>query len=142
MGPQVKGDNGPLGQIEFYTQKQDAEATLHWARNSYFLVSMSFLVVAYGLSLQSTSAATNGFHILIIAIGIAINAVWLFIQFRSSQYILYYKNTARTISEKNGIVDPYPRKLGGVEMRKLAYFLPIIFIVFWVGLAVVVAFNH
>jgi hypothetical protein len=133
----MTGEIDPANQVKFYTDKQDSEATLHWARNSYFLVAMSFLVIAYGLSLQTNSGTTDGFHALIVGMGIALNVVWMLIQYRSSQYILHYKTTAQNLSKKYNIVDPYPAQLGGVEMRKLAYCLPGIFLAFWIVLGIV-----
>jgi len=34
--------------LRIFTNRQDAEANLHWSRNSYFLVVMSILILAYG----------------------------------------------------------------------------------------------
>ena len=37
-----------VNKLKLFTERQDAEARLHWSRNSYFLVVMSILFVAYG----------------------------------------------------------------------------------------------
>ena len=40
-----KQDND-LEMLKLFRERQDAEATLHWSRNSYFLVVMSILLIA------------------------------------------------------------------------------------------------
>jgi hypothetical protein len=127
--------------LKVYVDRQDNEATLHWARNSYFLVGLSFLVVAYGLSVGQSSGSQIGFHALLVALGLMLTTVWLLVQYRSSQYILYYKTTASRLAQSDQLPDPYPTSLPGFEMRKVAYLLPIIFIIFWSGLGVVLAYT-
>jgi hypothetical protein len=142
MGSCMSGDVDPLGQIKVFIDRQDNEATLHWARNSYFLVGISFLVVAYGLSLQSTSGAIDWFHGLIILLGIVLGSLWFLIQFRSDQYIGYYKSKVGELCEKYGVDNPYPVGLRGIQTRKVAYGLPAIFLVFWIGLLIVLIVSH
>ena len=129
-------------QIKLFVDRGDNEAALHWTRNNYFLVGISFLVVAYGLSLQSTSATTDWFHALIIALGIMLTILWLLIQQRSDGYIGYYKSKVADMCEKYQVENPYPSGIPGYQMRKIAYALPVIFLLFWVGLAVVLTVSH
>ncbi|MCI4348879.1 MAG: hypothetical protein L3J93_01490, partial [Thermoplasmata archaeon] len=70
-------------QSKMLTTRSDAEATLHWARNSYFLLGISVLVVAYGFSTTEPLTAARIFHGLIVVLGSALSCVWLLIQYRS-----------------------------------------------------------
>lgn len=134
-------ETDPASRLKVYVDRQDNEATLHWARNSYFLVGLSFLVIAYGLSVGQGSASQVGFRVLLVSLGLMLTIVWLLVQYRSSQYMQYYKSTASSIAQADHLPDPYPKSLRGYEMRTVAYLLPIIFIVFWVGLGVVLAYS-
>jgi hypothetical protein len=121
-----------LEKLKLFRERQDAEATLHWSRNSYFLVIMSILFVAYGQKPAEGSQLAS-FQVLIAILGAILSVIWLLIQDRSSQYTLYYKQKARKYAELTNTTDLYPRNLGrSIEMRKLAYFLPLSFLAIWV----------
>ena len=117
--------------LRIFTNRQDAEVNLHWSRNSYFLVVMSILILAYGQKPVENIYALTWFRIIISFLGIILSITWLFIQYRSSQYMLYYKNQARKFTKLVDAPDVYPKELGGFEIRKLAYILPIAFLVIW-----------
>jgi len=117
--------------LRIFTNRQDAEAKLHWSRNSYFLVVMSILILAYGQKPVENMYALRLFRIIISGLGIVLSITWLFIQYRSSQYMLYYKKQARKFTKLVDAPDVYPEELGGFEIRKLAYILPIAFLVIW-----------
>jgi len=118
--------------LRLFTNRQDAEAKLHWSRNSYFLVVMSILILAYGQKPVENVYALRLFRIIISVLGIILSITWWLIQYRSSQYMLYYKKQARRFAKLVNAPDVYPEDLGGFEMRKLAYILPTAFLVIWV----------
>ena len=119
--------------LKIFTNRQDAEAKLHWSRNSYFLVVMSILILAYSQKPVENMYALRWFRIIISLLGSILSIMWWFIQYRSSQYMFYYKNQARKFAKLVNAPDVYPEELGGVEMRKLAYVLPTAFWVIWVA---------
>jgi hypothetical protein len=121
--------------------RQDSEATLHWSRNSYFLVVMSILILAFGQAPVGSNLQVGLFRLLISILGAAISVVWILIQDRSSQYILYYKNKSRQLAELTGAADVYPEHLRGFEMRKLAYALPSVFLIIWVAFLFITLVN-
>lgn len=122
-----------LEKLKMLRERQDAEATLHWSRNSYFLVVMSLLLVAYSQKpVEGIQLAY--FQMLISLLGVFLSTIWLLIQHRSSKYTLYYKSEARKCAKSTNDIEVYPEKLGrSIEMRKLAYFLPLSFLVIWVA---------
>jgi len=122
-----------LNKLKLFTERQDAEARLHWNRNSYFLVVMSILILAFGQKPVENLFQLELFRTLIASLGIALSVVWLLIQYRSSQYVLYYKNNARRLAKLTNTPDVYPEELGGIEIRKLAYVLPIVFLLIWLA---------
>jgi len=122
-----------LDRLKLFRERQDAEAKLHWSRNSYFLVVMSILFVAYGQKPVEGSQLAS-FQVLIATLGVFLSTIWLLIQHRSSKYILYYKSKAREYAKLTNTPDVYPERLGrSIEMRKLAYILPLSFLVIWVA---------
>jgi hypothetical protein len=125
-----------IAKMKMFTDRQDAEARLHWSRNSVFLVVMSILFVAYGQKPIEDSIQLAEFQVLIAVLGTILSVLWLLIQHRSSKYILYYKSQARKYSVLTKTPDVYPEDLGGVEMRKLAYLLPIAFLIIWLAFIV------
>lgn len=112
--------------IRLLNKRQHDEADLHWKRNGFFLLSSSILLVALGQ-----------FHIPSIAIafaimGLGMNTIWLLIQYRSSEYIRWYKSKVKELEKK--VTNPpeiYPENIGGKEMRKLAMLLPLPFLFIW-----------
>jgi hypothetical protein len=108
---------------KIFIDLQQKEAQLNWTRNNYFLATSSLLFLAFSqLEFPVTS--------ILAAAGIAVNIVWLFIQYRSSQYIGYYKEQAENNKPPN-FPEIYPPGIGGFQMRYLVYFLPISFILTW-----------
>ena len=135
MSNDSNGHDKDLELLKLFRERQDAEATLHWSRNSYFLVVMSILLIAYGQKPVEGSQLA-AFQVLVACLGIGLSVIWLLIQHRSSEYTLYYKQQARKYTALTNSPGVYPEKLGrSVEMRKLAYFLPAVFLVIWLALA-------
>ncbi|MGD0996665.1 MAG: hypothetical protein ABR909_14230 [Candidatus Bathyarchaeia archaeon] len=115
--------------LELIKSRQESEATLNWSRNSYFLVVLSLLTLAYSQNPVSNLTQLTFYKIMISSAGVFLSIVWLLIQQRSSQYIEYYKNQANNLSKDTQTPEFYPKELKGIEMRKLVYCLPIAFIV-------------
>lgn len=126
-----------LNKLKLFTERQDAEARLHWSRNSYFLVVMSILILAFGQKPVENTFQLALFRTLVASLGIALSFVWLLIQYRSSQYVLYYKSNARKLAKLTNTPDIYPEELGGIEIRKLAYALPIVFLFIWLAFLII-----
>lgn len=130
-----------LSSLKLVTKRQNSEASLHWSRNSVFLVVMSILTLAFGQKPVENLFQLALFRILFAFLGVVLSLVWLLIQYRSSQYILYYKKEARRLAKSTNTTDVYPKQLGGIEMRKLAYVLPVVFLFIWLAFLVVVLVN-
>jgi len=120
-----------LSKLKLFIDRQDSEATLHWSRNSYFLVVMSILILAFGQKPVENSFQLALFRTLIAILGATLSIIWLLIQYRSSQYILYYKTEVRRLAKLTNTTDVYPKELRGFEIRKLTYALPVVFLLVW-----------
>jgi len=122
-----------LDKLRLFENKLEHETTLHWQRNNYFLVTMSlFLLSISQFSVRMVS-------IFIGFLGLAISIVWLLVNQRSSGYIGYYK---QEIQKFNKEADLYPKNIRGFQIRHLAYFLPIAFIIVWVMLVSLFLFDQ
>jgi len=104
---------------------QHREASLHWNRNGFFLLSSSIMLLALSQFEQNSLMITFG------GIGLMLNIIWLFIQYRSSEYIKNWKNQVKELEESEDAADTYSEDVGGYEMRKLAMLLPIPFLIIW-----------
>ena len=131
-----------LNRLKLFTERQDAEAKLHWSRNSYFLVVISILFLAIGQKPVEDLFTLTLFQALISILGVALSLIWLLIQHRSSKYILYYKTEAQKLAKLTNTPEVYPKKLGGIEMRKLAYLLPVVFLIIWLAFLVTVIVSY
>jgi hypothetical protein len=124
------GDNSSdqltLKKLDLLTGMQKNEAQLHWTRNNYFLIAASILLLA--LSQFSGRAFLEG---LIASVGFVFAIAWLLIQDRSSRYIGYWKKAAQGLEKNESNSAIYPESLGGVQMRYVAYVLPLTFLVMW-----------
>jgi len=109
--------------VKRLSEMQQKEATLHWTRNGFFLLSSSIMLLA--LSQFEGSFLMIAFGV----IGVMLNIIWLFIQYRSSEYIKNWKNQVKSL--ETGDVETYSENVGGYEMRKLALLLPFPFIIIW-----------
>jgi hypothetical protein len=119
----------PRNDLDLLTKMQQSEANLHWQRNGFFLLVSSILFVA---------ASQFNSQLLLVSFGIAgflLNLLWLLIQQRSSSYIGYWKGEARKLTAA-GAPDIYSPKVKGVQMRYVAYFLPVPFLFLWAALIV------
>src|SRR5437879_8327709 len=96
-----------LRKLELFTKMQQSEAGLHWQRNSYFLLVSSILLVAASQFTSRTILISLGIS------GLTLNFLWLFIQDRSSQYILHWKTEAQTL-RSTGVPDIYSERVRGV----------------------------
>lgn len=111
--------------IKLYKEGLENETQLHWKRNHFFLISSSILLVVLGLLKDET------FQLLLGIMGTSVNCIWFGIQDRSSRYIGYWKKKIQGLDAKTSEFSIYPKKLGGIQMRYLAYSLPIPFIFIW-----------
>ncbi len=117
--------------IDRLTKLQQSEASLHWKRNGFFLLSSSILLVA--VSQFESFFLMIAFGIL----GIVMNIVWLGIQYRSSEYIKQWKTKVTELEKKlESTADTYSEKVKGIEMRKLALVLPFPFLMIWVAVVI------
>jgi hypothetical protein len=113
--------------LALFVKMQQTEATLHWNRNNFFLVCSSILLLA----LSQFSKKKYCFAIAIP--GLVLNSIWTLIQYRSSQYIDYWKKVSSEIAKEiRDLPDLYPRDLKGLPMRKIAIYLPIVFAALWI----------
>ncbi|MFY3742157.1 MAG: Ca2+/Na+ antiporter [Candidatus Nitrosomirales archaeon] len=114
---------------------QQSEANLHWQRNSYFAVVASILILAV------SQFANSSFQVIVAILGLALSGIWLLIQHRSSQYIDHWKKESRKFESELGI-SIFPEKLlskvplPSIQMRYLAYFLPLAFLIIWIAIIV------
>jgi len=113
---------------------REKEAQLHWQRNNYFLVVASILILA--LSQFRNQIAIQSLVSLLASV---LSVAWLLITYRSSKYIEYWKTKMRELEKQTGQVSIYAESVGGVEMRKVAYVLPIAFLVLWLVILVLVS---
>jgi hypothetical protein len=113
-----------LKSLERMKCRQENEANLNWTRNSYFLVVLSLLTLAYSQKPFDDALQLLIYQIIIPLLAIGLCVIWSFIQYRSSSYIKYYKDTAQDLAKKNNVPELYPPKIKGPEMRKLVYGLP------------------
>jgi hypothetical protein len=115
-----------LESLKLISQMQQSEASIHWSRNNIFLVCSSILLLALSQFKQVE------LRILVSVLGIVLNFAWLLIQYRSSKYILHWKIEYRRLQAQSAnIPDVFPQQLRGIEMRKIAFILPIAFMVIW-----------
>ena len=64
-------------------------------------------------------------------VGFMLNIIWLFIQYRSSEYIKNWKNQVKELEKGEDAAKTYSESVGGYEMRKLAMLLPFPFLAIW-----------
>jgi len=116
-----------IEKLKVITAMQQSEASLHWARNNIFLICSSILLLALSQFNQRI------LQLAITALGFILNLAWLLIQYRSSKYILHWKTESRKLrTQSEDIPDIFPKKLKGIEMRKVAFIMPIAFMLIWV----------
>ena len=106
-------------------EMQHREASLHWNRNGFFLLSSSIMLLALSQFEQLSLMIAFG------GVGLMLNIIWLFIQYRSSEYIKNWKNQVKELEKDKDAAKTYSEDVGGYEMRKLAMFLPIPFLIIW-----------
>lgn len=106
---------------------QQSEARLHWQRNNVFLIITGIML----LSLSQFNVLY--FQLLISISGLVLNIGWLLIQQRSSSYLNLWKKEAKKLEKKHNIAPIFSGKTKGVQMRRIAYLLPLIFIFLWSG---------
>ncbi len=105
---------------------QQTEVSLHWKRNGFFLLSSSILLVA--LSQFQVLLVVAAFGVL----GFVLNLLWLFIQYRSSEYVKYWKKEINRLEkESNSNTSIFNPDVKGFEMRLVALALPIPFLLIW-----------
>ncbi len=126
-GQETKTPDG-MELLNLYRSRVEHEAGITWNRNTYFLVVMSLLTLAYTQKPFGIPIQLFIFQLLVVILGILLSIVWLFIQYRSSKYIEYYKDKAQALSKSDNLPEMYPDDIPGFEIRNLVYWLPIVFI--------------
>lgn len=106
----------PTDRENFFQNAHAKEIELHWKRNGFFLLTSSILLLALSRFQDPMLAVSFGI------LGIMLNAIWVCIQYRSSNYVREYKQE---------LPNMFTKKVGGYEMRKLAILLPFPFIMIW-----------
>ena len=114
--------------LKIFVDIQQSEAGLNCSRNNYFLIVASILILAL-------SQFNNPVFVSFISLlGLALSAAWLLIQYRSSQYMRYWKDEAQKISKTGNLPYIYPDSVKGIEMRRILYILPFSFLIFWLAI--------
>lgn len=121
-------------EIKRLTEKQHGEATLHWTRNGFFLISSSILLLA--LSQFKTEFLMIAFGVM----GLFLNSVWLLIQWRSSSYIDNYKSQVQKL-EESSTTKTYSKEVKGIQMRHLAMILPVPYLIIWASVIIQAILN-
>ncbi len=117
--------------VDRLTKLQQSEASLHWKRNGFFLLSSSILLIA--VSQFESRFLMIAFGIL----GVMMNIIWLGIQYRSSEYIKKWKSKVTELEKSTGSsADTFSEQVKGIEMRKLALALPFPFLMIWFAVVV------
>jgi hypothetical protein len=124
-------DQYALKKLDLLTGMQKNEAQLHWTRNNYFLVAASILLLT--LSQFRGRTFLEG---LIACVGFVFTIAWLLIQDRSSRYIGYWKKAVQRLEKEDMTSAIYPEGLGGVQIRYVAYVLPLAFLAMWIAVLV------
>ncbi len=109
---------------------QQSEARLHWQRNNVFLVVSSILL----LTISQFNDIT--IQIFLSIVGLLLNIGWFLIQFRSSSYIKVWKNEAIKLEQQYNLAPIFSGRVKGIQMRYIAYLLPILFIGLWIALII------
>ena len=84
----------PEEKIKRLSERQHVEATIHWNRNGFFLLSSSIMLLA--LSQFESLLLMISFGVM----GIMLNLVWFCVQFRSSEYIKKWKSKVTELEKK------------------------------------------
>ena len=128
-------DNDNIEQHKTLVTIQQSESRLHWQRNNVFLIVSSIFLLAF-------SQFDDKIIQLIISIGaLLLNLAWLLIQHRSSSYIKVWKKEAKKLEKERNVPPIYSGKVKGIQMRHLAYLLPIVFIIVWISLIIIISMT-
>ncbi len=118
-------ENQALKNHDKLINMQQSEARLHWQRNNVFLIVSSILLLSF------SQFDDIMIQIYISSCALILNLGWLLIQWRSSSYIKVWKNEAEKLEQNFNIAPIYSGNIRGMQMRHIAYLLPIIFIALW-----------
>ncbi len=108
---------------------QQSEARLHWQRNNVFLIFFSILVFSI------SQFETKSIQIFISISAFVLNIGWFCIQHRSSAYIKAWKEEAKILETKFDIAPIFSRKVKGIQMRRIAYLFPSVFMILWIAIS-------
>lgn len=114
---------------------QQSEANLSCSRNNYFIVVTSLLILAI------SQFNNNVLKLICCCLGFAISISWLLTHDRSSKYTKYWKSIEKKLSQQMNRDSVYPDSIGGFEMRKILFILPISFVIFWIVLILYTLFS-
>jgi len=122
--------------LKLFVDMQQSEASLSCSRNNYFLVVQGFLIIAL------SQFQSKPLYFWISILGLIISIAWLLTHYRSSNYAKYWKSEAQKISNSKTLPVVYPNNIAGIEMRRVLFILPGIFIFFWLLLALFTSFFN
>jgi hypothetical protein len=111
------------------------EVTAHWARNSYFLVVASLLLVAL------SQFKVQVIQVLIGASGLTLSLVWVVIQDSSSRYLKHWNGVIYDLGKSAGLPPFYDSKGRKIPIREVAYVLPLPFVALWSAVIILAAFG-
>lgn len=123
-----------MERLKLITDMQQSEARIHWQRNNVFLVFAGILILAF------TQFNLKTFQFVFSLLGIILNLAWLLIQIRSSSYIKDWKFQAQVLSSYHNLPSIFSTRIKGIEMRKVVYVFPIIFILLWILIIILICF--
>lgn len=128
-------DPTPLEKLQVFIGMQQNEVTAHWARNSYFLVVVSLLLV--GLSQFKVQII----QVLIGVSGFSLSVVWLLIQDSSSRYLKHWNGVIYELGKEAGLPPFYAASGRKIPIRVVAYVLPLPFVVLWAVVIVLALYG-
>jgi len=114
--------------FDIFMQLFQNEVNYHWTRNNFFLLMSSILLVAL------VQVKAEALVLSIGLVGLALNVMWLLIQFDSNAYIEYWAQQMEDL-EKSGLPRLWP-KGSRVPVRSIALVLPLPFIILWIVVTV------
>ncbi|MBP1928937.1 hypothetical protein J2741_001484 [Methanolinea mesophila] len=131
----IKNRENEITSIKMLVEIQQSESQLNCNRTNFFLLAISIV------ALTLTQVQMPLLQLAIVILGLLIALAWLLTQDRSSEYIKYWKNEVNQLSNKLEIPFIYPENIGGFQMRKVLYILPIAFTIFWIFMILLIAMN-
>lgn len=114
---------------------QQSEAKLHWQRNNIFLIVTSIMMLAM------SQFESKLYQIAIAMSALFLNIVWFLIQYSSNILIKKWIDQIQEIEKNLNIAKIFTGEPKGLPIRKLAYLVPLIFILLWIFITILLIFN-